>query len=273
MSNGSRQSDGGDGGSHLALVTGAGTGVGRAIAVALAGRGIPVVLVGRRKGPLERVAGEIREAGEAGGTATVIPADVSNPDAVTGLVEGVTAEQGTVDILVNAAGVHGEIKPIRQSTPSRWIRTLMINTVGPYLTSRAFMGGMIEQGWGRIVNVTSASSLGEPRGVNSAYPLSKVALNHFTRQLAAELQDTGVTANVIHPGEVKTEMWEAIRDDAVTSGIEGAAAWAEMVERTGGDPPEKSGDLVLRLVDEETGATTGRFLWIDDGIQEPKPTW
>jgi NAD(P)-dependent dehydrogenase (short-subunit alcohol dehydrogenase family) len=260
--------DGRDRGSHLALVTGAGTGVGRAVALALAGQRIPVVLVGRREAPLERVAAEIAGAGAA-----VIPADVSDPEAVKALSERMAAEYGTVDILVNAAGVHGEIKPILRSTPSRWIRTIMINTVGPYLTCRAFMGGMMEKGWGRIVNVTSASSLGEPRGVNSAYPTSKVALNHFTRQLAAELQHTGVTANVIHPGEVRTEMWEAIRDDAVASGIEGAAAWAEMVERTGGDPPEKSGDLVLRLVDEEPGTTTGRFLWIDDGIQKPKPTW
>jgi 3-oxoacyl-[acyl-carrier protein] reductase len=251
---------------HLALVTGAGTGVGRAIAVALAGRGIPVVLVGRRDAPLLRVAAEIADA-------VVMQADVSDPEAVTTLADRVASERGTVDILVNAAGVHGEFKPIRQSTPTRWIRTIMINTVGPYLMSRAFMSGMMEKGWGRIVNVTSASSLGEPGGVNSAYPTSKVALNHFTRQLAAELRGTGVTANVIHPGEVKTEMWEAIRNDAVASGIDGAAAWAEMVERTGGDPPEKSGDLVLRLVDEEPGTTTGSFLWIEDGIQKPKPSW
>jgi 3-oxoacyl-[acyl-carrier protein] reductase len=258
--------------SHLAMVTGAGTGVGKAVALALAARGIPVVLGGRRREPLERVAAEIADAG-ANADATVIPVDVSDPDAVAALADQVTTEHGVVDILVNAAGVHGEIKPIRRSSPSRWIRTIMINTVGPYLMCRAFMGGMIDKGWGRIVNVTSASSLGEPGGVNSAYPTSKVALNHFTRQLAAELRDTGVTANVIHPGEVKTEMWQAIRDDAVASGIDGAVAWAEMVERTGGDPPEKSGDLVLQLVNEEPGTTTGRFLWIEDGIQKPKPTW
>ena len=79
----------------------------------------------------------------------------------------------------------------------------MVNTVSSYLTSRAFVGGMIKQGWGRIINVTSAAALHKPGPINSAYGTSKAALNQFTRHLAAELINTGVTTNVVHPGEVK----------------------------------------------------------------------
>ena len=92
--------------------------------------------------------------------------------------------------------------------------------VGPYLTCRAFVGGMIERGWGRIVSFSSAAALHPPGPINSAYGTSKAALNQFTRHLAAELVGTGVTANVIHPGDVKTEMWADISDQAAELGPE-----------------------------------------------------
>ena len=168
-----------------------------------------------------------------------------------------------------------ELEVGRRGDPQRWSETLRINTVGPYLMSRAFMGGMIERGWGRIVNVSSAAAFGAPSGLNSVYALSKVALNHFTRQLAAEVANMGVTANAIHPGEVRTEMWEAIRDDSAARGpeAEGAMAWARLVDETGGDPPEKAVDLMMELVGPGSEATNGKFLWIHDGLQKPRATW
>ncbi|CAK4841659.1 unnamed protein product [Aphanomyces euteiches] len=130
---------------------------------------------------------------------------------------------------------------------------------------------MVKQGWGRIINLTSAASLAEPEGTNSAYATSKVALNHFTRQLAAELAGTGVTANVFHPGEVKTEMFEAIRANVRVPGeLEDWVAW---VERTGGDSPDKSVKLINDLLKPESDSITGRFLWIEDGLKQPKISW
>src|SRR5690606_28745361 len=133
-----------------------------------------------------------------------------------------------------------------------WIETLMVNTVSPYVTCRAFVGCMIEQGWGRIVNVTSAAALHEPGPINSAYGTSKAALNQFTRHLAAELVGTGVTANVIHPGDVKTEMWADIQTNANRLGAEAARYkdWAAWVAETGGDDPEKAADLIARIVSD-----------------------
>jgi NAD(P)-dependent dehydrogenase (short-subunit alcohol dehydrogenase family) len=112
--------------------------------------------------------------------------------------------------------------------------------------------------------------------LNSAYATSKVALNQFTRHLAAELAGTGVTANAIHPGEVKTEMWANIRDQAATLGPEadGYRKWVEWVDQTGGDDPQKAADLVRKLTSRDTSAdVNGQFLWIDGGLQKPIHGW
>src|SRR6185312_14266752 len=117
-------------------------------------------------------------------------------------------------------------------------------------TCRALVGGMIERAWGRIINVSSAAAFHAPGPLNSAYATSKVALNQFTRHLAAELVGTAVTANVIHPGEVKTQMWATIRDESQTAGPQAAGYrdWAAHVGTSGGDNPQKAVDLVLRLI-------------------------
>jgi NAD(P)-dependent dehydrogenase (short-subunit alcohol dehydrogenase family) len=102
-----------------------------------------------------------------------------------------------------------------------------------------------------------------------------VALNWFTRQLAAELNGSGVTANVMHPGEVKSEMWATLKEEAARRGKDGEAMlkWAKMVEETGGDPPEKTADLILKLIDPSGPPINGQFLWIADGMKRPMETW
>jgi NAD(P)-dependent dehydrogenase (short-subunit alcohol dehydrogenase family) len=256
----------------VAVVTGAGSGVGTAVARALGKAGCAVAVVGRRPQRIEPVSSDIRSAG---GQAIAFNCDVSKPAAVDQLHRDVSEKLGSVNVLVNAAGVFEEIVSIRESDPARWINTLQINTVGPYLTCRAFMQEMIQQGWGRIINISSAASVVPPAGVSSAYQLSKVALNWFTRQLAAELDGSGVTANVMHPGEVKTEMWATLKEEAARRGKdgEGMLKWAKMVEETGGDPPEKTADLILKLIDPSRPPINGQFLWIADGMKRPMETW
>jgi NAD(P)-dependent dehydrogenase (short-subunit alcohol dehydrogenase family) len=257
---------------RVAVVTGASGGLGLHIARRLATAGAQVGLVARRAPLLRQVATELRSEGMV---AEAVAADCSQPEEVERLKQEVERRLGPPLILVNAAGVFGPLAPIRESDPDEWIRTLLVNTVAPYLTCRAFAGGMVDRGWGRIVNVSSAASLGPPGPVNSAYATSKVALNHFTRQLAVELAGTGVTANVIHPGEVKTEMWADIRAKAQRLGPHGAGMrrWADWVEATGGDPPAKAAELVLKLMREECGTVNGEFLWIEDGLKAPMPSW
>jgi NAD(P)-dependent dehydrogenase (short-subunit alcohol dehydrogenase family) len=249
----------------IALVTGAGSGLGQSIAIGLAAQDAELILIGRREHLLRKTQELIRSNG---GKSTLYVTDVSIKKEVEELRANVLEKSGIPSILVNAAGIYGEIKPISESDPDLWIQTLMTNAAGPYLICRAFVGAMVEQGWGRIINITSAASLSKPNPKNSAYAVSKVALNHFTRQLAAEVEGSGVTANVLHPGEVKTEMFENIRKSSGDM-----AGWVKWVEQTGGDAPEKSTQRILDLVKPESKHINGRFLWIEDGLKKPMPSW
>jgi NAD(P)-dependent dehydrogenase (short-subunit alcohol dehydrogenase family) len=257
---------------RVAVVTGAGRGLGRAVSVALASRGHPVVGVARHDDELAETADKCFSVG---GRMITRHADVSDADAVADLATTIRDQLGAPSILVNAAGVFGPIALIRDGDPKAWVQTVMIDAIAPYLTSRVFVGDMIDAGWGRIVNITSAASLHPPGPLNSAYGTAKVALNQLTRHLAAELDGTGVTANVIHPGDVKTDMWRDIRDRVATMGPEAEPyrQWAAWVEETGGDPPQKAVDLVLRLTSDEGAEVNGQFCWVEDPLQAPIPSW
>lgn len=257
---------------RVAVVTGGGRGLGRGVALGLAGAGAIVVAVARDPAQLA----ETRSLSEGSpGSVTPMPCDVADPAAVAALGDEVRRRFGAPTILVNAAGVFGPIGLIADVDVADWVGTIRIDAIAPFLTVRTFLAGMLDAGWGRIVNVTSAASLHPPGPLNSAYGTAKVALNQLTRHLAAEIAGSGVTANVIHPGDVRTDMWADIRDKVATLGpiADGYRSWVEWVDRTGGDPPSKAVDLVLRLTSDAGGATNGRFCWIDDPLQAPIPSW
>ena len=256
----------------VAVVTGASRGVGLRIALRLANMGVRVALVARSQAALEEARTEIETRG---GQAESFPADLAETHSIEPLKDAIEHDLGVPSILVNAAGVFGPIDLVGETDPAAWIETIQINAIAPYLTCRAFVGGMVKRGWGRIVNVTSAAALHTPGPANSAYGTSKAALNQFTRHLASELKGTGVTANVIHPGDVKTEMWAYIKAEAQRLGTVADAytQWADWVEETGGDDPDKAADLVADLMSDEAAAVNGRFLWIKDGLQAPIASW
>ena len=256
----------------VAIVTGASRGVGRRIAVRLANMGVRVALVARGRTGLDETRSEIVADG---GRALAFPADLGDTQVIEPLKGAIERDLGVPSILVNAAGVFGPINLVGDTDPAVWIETIQINAIAPYLTCRAFVCGMVARGWGRIVNVTSAAALHTPGPANSAYGTSKAALNQFTRHLASELKGTGVTANVIHPGDVKTEMWAYIRAEAQRLGSVADAyiQWADWVEETGGDDPEMAADLVADLMGDEAAAVNGRFLLIREGWQAPIPSW
>ncbi|MCX6445079.1 MAG: SDR family NAD(P)-dependent oxidoreductase [Actinobacteria bacterium] len=248
----------------LALVTGASRGIGREIALALANAGHNVIAVSRTP-----------NAAETNPRITSIAGDISDLAFVTDLHKKVTAEHGNVEILINAAGIFGPIALIQDSDPHQWLETIMIDAISSYYTSRAFLPAMLDARWGRIINLSSAASLHQPGKLNSAYATAKVALNQFTRHLAAEISGSGVTANVIHPGDVRSEMWADISAKADALGEAGVdyKSWVDWVEKTGGDDPKKAADLIMKLVSDKSADINGEFLWIDNPLQAPIDSW
>jgi NAD(P)-dependent dehydrogenase (short-subunit alcohol dehydrogenase family) len=257
---------------RVAVVTGAGRGLGRAIAIELAGLGMRVVLAGRTVTDLDQTACTIRAQGR--GEAVAIPADVRHPAEVAALRTGAEEVLDPASVLVNVAGIFGPIALLVDGPVDEWIATQEVNLIGPYLTCREFVPGMIAGGWGRVINVSSAGALLAPVPYNSAYATSKAALNRLTRQLAIELAGTGVTVNAIHPGSLKSDMWEEIHAGVTALGdaAGGLGEWARLVEETGGDSPAAAIAMVVRLIAGPVEAN-GEFHWPDGGHQEPVASW
>jgi 3-oxoacyl-[acyl-carrier protein] reductase len=192
-----------------ALVTGAGRGIGRAIAIGLANHGAQVVLLARSDDQLSEVASVI---GANGGRALVMRADVGDPESVDHAVATVLAEFENVDILINNAAVVAPLGSTVNVDANLWAAALAVNVVGPFRLTQAVLPGMIARGWGRIVNVSSGivANPAAMSGMN-AYASSKSALEAHSLNLASELAGTGVMVNIYRPGSVDTAMQSWIR--------------------------------------------------------------
>ena len=197
---------------NVALVTGAGRGIGRAIALRLARAGAAVAVLARTASEVEETA---RQAIEMGGRALPLTADVSHEGAVQDAVGRCEQELGEVDILVNNAGVFHHA-PIEETPVEVWHRLMDVNLLGTVLCVRAVLPGMRRRNRGRIINIaSSAGRKGYPR--QSAYCASKHAQIGFTRVLAEELHGTGIRVHVVNPGGVDTRLVRDHRDDVDVS--------------------------------------------------------
>ena len=186
-----------------AIVTGGGSGIGRAIALDLAAAGANVVVCGRRLDRLETVSTAVATAG---GRCLSVQADVSLEADVERLVQAAVQEYGTVDILVNNAGIGGG-GYIHKHSVQDWDRVLAVNLRGPFLLSRAVLPHMRAQQHGEIINISSESGMEYYPG-NGAYGVSKHALNALSEFIQRENQEYGIRVNTICPGMVVTEMTE-----------------------------------------------------------------
>jgi 3-oxoacyl-[acyl-carrier protein] reductase len=185
---------------RVALVTGAGSGIGRATAIRLAGLGAAVGCLGRTAAKVDAVAEEIRGAG---GTAVALHADVTDPDGVERAVGRLTDELGPVSILINNAGLAGEGRFV-DVTLERWQRVIDSHVLGTFLCTHAALPGMLAAGWGRVIVVASeAVWLGH---TSVQYATAKAALIGFTRSLARQVAGDGVLVNAVAPGPVETPM-------------------------------------------------------------------
>jgi 3-hydroxybutyrate dehydrogenase len=188
---------------RTALVTGAGSGIGRAIALALAAAGATVVLADLRTEGIDRVLDEIQAAG---GSGLALTGDVSRREDARSWIETARSRYGRIHILVNNAGLQF-VSPVQEFPEDRWDYLLGVMLTGPFLMTRYALPGMLEAGWGRIVNVGSIHSLVASK-FKSAYNSAKFGLLGLTKTVALETAGTGVTVNCVCPSYVRTPLIE-----------------------------------------------------------------
>lgn len=192
---------------QTAIVTGGGRGLGRAIAEALASIGAHVVVASRNAPELDEVVLGIKRKR---GRALAYAADVADDRQVQDLVLNTERWVGPATILVNNAGVIDPITPLARSDATIWLRHIAINVGGVYLATRAVLPGMLERGYGRIVNISSGLAVRPAAGL-TAYAAAKAAVEQLTRALAEEVEGTGVTVCAFRPGKMETRMQERLR--------------------------------------------------------------
>ena len=249
----------------VALITGAGRGIGRATALELARRGADVALVARSDADIDEVAAAVRALGRR---ALALRADLADGSAVGGVVPAVAQGLGPVAILVNNAGIVGPFGPSWELDPAEWERALRVNLVAPFLLAHAVVPGMIAAGWGRIVNVSSGAAQ-RPFARTGAYSTSKAGLDMLTRQLAVELAGTNVAVTAVYPGIVDTAMPASIR--AQPTEVVGAAT-AEQFQRLQADgalqSPDRPAQLIAALVAADDLSFSGQIVAIDDEVAQ-----
>jgi NAD(P)-dependent dehydrogenase (short-subunit alcohol dehydrogenase family) len=250
---------------RVAVVTGAGRGIGRVIAETLAREGAHVVLAARSVDLLE----EAREIVESHGrTGLVVPTDLINRGHVAALARAALDHFGAVDVLVNNSGVGGPSAPLWEVDPDEWEATLAVNVTGTFLACRAFLPAMIERGAGNVVVVGSFSGK-RPLLNRTAYTTSKMALVGMVRTLAVEAGAHGVRVNLVSPGAVQGERIEwVIGRLQQAQGISYEQARATLVSDSPSKrlvQPEEVAQAVVFLASDRSSPVTGEDLNVSAG--------
>ncbi len=239
---------------RVAIVTGGGTGIGRAIAHLFTERGARVVLASRKVENLERVAAELQSIG---GSVLVVPTDVRERVNVETMVARVVAEYGQIDVLVNNAGGNHRMNAV-EVTDQLWDRMVNLNMRGPFLCSQAVFGVMSKNG-GTIVNISSGAANAGAKGL-MPYGTAKAGLQQMTRMLATEWAEYGIRVNCVAAGTVKTEGF--IRGRRLSGG-DPEAPLDNALRRPGF--PEEIAYPVLFLASEASSFMTGETIAVNGG--------
>lgn len=238
---------------QVAIVTGASRGIGRAIALALAGEGAKVVVnYASSSSAAEEVVGAISQAG---GDAIAIQADVSKLEQVEALVNQTLEKFGRIDVLVNNAGITRDTLLLRMK-PEDWQAVIDLNLTGVFLCTRAVSKVMLKQKSGRIINIASISGqMGNPGQAN--YSAAKAGVIGFTKTVAKELATRGITVNAVAPGFIETDMTHNLKSEEIIKFIPLGRY---------GKPEEVAGMVRFLAADQAAGYITGQVFNVDGGM-------
>ena len=237
---------------RVALITGAGRGIGQAIALAYAKEGARLALVARTLTEVQQTA---HKAEALGASTFVIHADVSDQIQVDEMVRRTLDRFSTIDILVSNAGIGGPVGGLQDNDVSHWIRTIQVNLIGLYLCCRAVLPMMLSNKRGKIINMSGNG------GRNlSAYGASKAAVVSLTETLSRELEGKNIQVNAMSPGSIHTRMWEETRDAAEAAGDSDLYEAGRRVTSGGGASMERAVELAVFLASDASGDLSGRLI-------------
>jgi 3-oxoacyl-[acyl-carrier protein] reductase len=238
---------------RVAVITGAGSGIGEATARRFAAEGAVVVINDVEPERAQAVAAAIEKAG---GRALAIPGDVTRREAVEAMVRRAVEELGRLDVLVNNAGINRDAMS-HKMTEEQWDQVLAVNLKGTFLCAQAALPRMRERGWGRVVNTSSIGSLGNIGQAN--YAASKAGVIGLTRTLALEYAKYGITVNCVAPGAVMTPMLAGV-PDAIREKITAGIPVGRIAE------PAEIAAVHAFLASDEAAFITGQVIFVDGGM-------
>ena len=241
---------------QVAVITGAGRGIGRAIALAYAREGAKLALAARSESELRETASAVSELGAE---AIAVRTDVTDQEDTERLAQRVVEQFGRIDVLVNNAGISGPIGPMEGNDIADWVNTINVNLTGTFLVCRAVIPVMLGQAGGKIINLSGAGATNAWSNM-SAYCSSKAAVVRLTEVLAQELDGKGITVNALGPGSVHTSMWDKMTDQAAEAGADFIHQLGLRVTSGGGASIDECAELAVWLASDESGALTGRLI-------------
>ncbi len=245
---------------RVAIVTGSGKGIGAATAKRLAEEGARITITDINRESCEQTAAEIREAG---GEAIAVPCDITNRQNVEEMVQKTVDMFGHIHVLVNNAGVIRD-NLVHKMTDDDWDMVMNVHLKGAFYASQAVQRFMVPQRYGKIVNFSSTSALGNRGQLN--YATAKAGIQGFTKTLAIELGKFNINVNAVAPGFIETDMTKATAERIGISfeELRKAAAERSLLGRTG--KPVDIANAVLFLVSEESSFITGQVLYVRGGV-------